>query len=241
MEVPRSRRLPMSSRLLAACVVSVSLLCGWSALGQDEGSSTNFNPTFAPAGTIPNVNVGGGYMESSFARLDFAEKLLDEQREQGKKNQKMRQDLLDSGTVSVLDLQAPKYAVNEFNRASELLKQEKTKEAIDHLQKSIRNYPKFVAAHDALGLAYLDAGDTDQAKSEFQQAISLDGKFAGSLMNLSRMELAQKNYTAALSDVEKAAALRPKDPKILVVLAYAQNYNQQYNHAIDTAVRVHEL
>ena len=199
------------------------------------------NPTYAPAGTIPNVNVGGGYMESVFARLDFAEKLLEEQKKQDEKTRKVKKELLDSGTVSVFDLEAPRYAVNEFNKASELLKQQKAKEAIDHLQKSIRMYPKFVSAHDALGLAYLDSDDADDAKAEFEVAVKLDEKFAGSLMNLGRLELSQKNYDAALSHVEKAAGLRPQDAKVLIVLAYAQIYTHQYNHAIDTAVRVHAL
>jgi hypothetical protein len=51
------------------------------------------------------VNVGGGYMEAQFARLDFAEKLLDEQKRDNEANQKFKKQLLDSGAFSVLDLE----------------------------------------------------------------------------------------------------------------------------------------
>jgi len=108
-------------------------LCGSSVSGQDPIQDPN--PTYAPPGTIRN------------------DKLLGEQKKPYDKTRKMKEELLDSGTVSVFDLEAPRYAVNEFNRASELLKKQKAKEAIEHLQKRIRMYPKFVSAHDALGLA----------------------------------------------------------------------------------------
>jgi len=44
--------------------------------------------------------------------------------------------------------------------------------AVEHLVKSTAIYPKFVAAHNALGSAYLSLGQNELARGEFSQAIS---------------------------------------------------------------------
>ena len=88
---------------------------------------------------IPLVNVGGGPMESQFESMDFAQKILQaaEQRSRMRKEQERRKGLIDSGTVSALDLAAPDRAVNEFNQATSLLRGQHSQEAIGHLQKAI--------------------------------------------------------------------------------------------------------
>ena len=190
---------------------------------------------------VPLVNVGGNYFESQFARLEFAQKVLEEQNRKSEEQRKQQQNLIDSGTVSVLDLQAPQKAVSEFNKGAELLQHQKPREAVTHLEKALHAYPKFISAHNDLGLAYEDLDDAEHAKSEFELAARLDDKFAGSFLNLGRLALSQKDFTTAASQLEKAAALRPRDGSILTVLAYAQNSTHQYRHAIETAERVHSL
>jgi len=221
------------------------LLCSWlmwlpEAAGQADVVVTG-NPTFAPGGTIPVVNVGGNYMESLFARLDFAQKILDEQNRDMEQRRKQSAKLIEAGTISVLDLGAPPKALGEFNKATELLRKRESKQALEHLQKAVAAYPKFVSAHNDLGLAYLDLNDADHAKQEFESAATLDQKFAQSFVNLGKLALSQKDYAAATTNLEKAAALRAGDVNVLTVLAYAQNGNHEYHHAVDTAVRVHGL
>lgn len=91
------------------------------------------------------------------------------------------------GAVSALDLAAPAKAISEFNRATGLLRGQHSEEAIAHLQKAIADYPKFISAHNYLGLAYLDADDVRRAQSEFEIAANLDDKFPGSFVNLGRL------------------------------------------------------
>ncbi|HWC19210.1 MAG TPA: VWA domain-containing protein [Terriglobales bacterium] len=190
---------------------------------------------------VPLVNVGGNYFEAQFARLEFAQKVLEQQNRKNEEQRKQQQKLIDSGTVSVMDLQAPPKAVSEFNKGAELLQHQKPKEAVAHLEKAISVYPKFISAHNDLGLAYQDLDDTLRARSEFELAAKLDDKFAGSFLNLGRLALAEKDFTSAESHLEKAAALRPKDANILAVLAYAQNSAHQHRRAIETTERVHAL
>jgi VWFA-related protein len=150
-------------------------------------------------------------------------------------------ELIDSGVVSALDLEAPNKAVEQFNQATSLMKAQHSKEAIKHLQRAIDVYPKFVSAHIGLGLAYLDQEDTPHARSEFETAAKLDTKFPGSFLNLGLVALSANDFGAAQPELEKAASLRPKDARILSALTYAQNGTHQYQQALETAKLVHTL
>ncbi len=189
---------------------------------------------------IPTFNVGGNAMEAQFARLDFAQMYL-EQQNRAARDREQNQKLVAEGTVSVLDLAAPGKAVNEFNKAAALLTQQHSKQAIPHLQKAIAAYPKFVSAHNDLGLAYMELEDSENARSEFEKAVSLDDKFPGSFLNLGRLALMQKDFARAKALLERAASLRPRKADVLTVLAYAENGAGQYQRAIETAGRVHAL
>jgi Ca-activated chloride channel family protein len=190
---------------------------------------------------IPMINGGG---DSAFQQIDFAQIYLQTENRRIEKIEQLKaqdKERVDSGVVSALDLEAPNNAIQEYNRAKSLMNAQNSKEAIEHLQKAIRDYPKFVSAHIGLGLAYVDQEDPGRARSEFGEAIKLDDKFPGSFLHLGRLALSQNDFPAAESALEKAAALRPKDVNILSVLAYAQNRTHQYRHALETAQRVHAL
>ena len=190
---------------------------------------------------LPSLNPGP---DSSFSQMDFAQMYLDLQSKRVKDKEKQeleKKELIDSGVVSALDLEAPNKAIEQFNRASTLMTAQKSKDAIQYLQRAIAAYPSFVLAHINLGLAYIDQGDTNRAKSEFETAAKLDEKFAGSFLNLGRLALSEKDYATARSNLGRAASLRPKDAVILSTLVYAQNGNHQYQEALETTHRVHAL
>jgi Ca-activated chloride channel homolog len=185
-----------------------------------------------------------GGPDSSFEQIDFAQMSFDKSNQKAKdrdQQRKQNQEMIDSGALSALDLEAPDSAINEFNAANSLLKAQKTKEAIKHLQKALAHYPKFVSAHIGLGLAYVDQEDTAHAKNEFEAAAALDSKFPGSYLHLGQLALSQKDFGAAELALEKAVSLRPTDTRFLSTLAYAQNGAHDYQHALETAQRVHAL
>lgn len=189
---------------------------------------------------LPFMNAGP---DSGFAQIDFAQMYMDGTTKQQQKNADLiaaRQHQVDIGAVSALDLNAPDKAIEEFNRAATLMKAQNSKDAISHLQKAIAAYPKFVSAHNTLGLAYLDRDDP-RAKDEFETAAKLDAKFPGSFLNLGLLALSAKDFPAAESSLEKAASLTPKDAKTLSALAYAQNGDHQYQQTLATAQKVHAL
>ena len=181
--------------------------------------------------------------DSAFVQMDFAQMYLDQQGHATKhsiEEQAARKKLISEGVVSALDLAAPNKAVDEYNRATSLLKAQKSKEAIAHLQKAIAAYPKFVSAHNSLGLAYLDQEDA-RAKAEFETAAKLDDRFPGSFLNLGDLALSSKDFATAELNLDKAASLSPNNAKILIALAFAQNGNHDYQQTVTTAQRVHQL
>ncbi|MFZ3341238.1 MAG: VWA domain-containing protein [Terriglobales bacterium] len=189
---------------------------------------------------VPFLNTGPDPM----AAIDFAQFYLDQQNRSAKEKEKREQErkrLIESGVLSALDLDAPNNAIEQYNRANTLLKQQNSKEAILHLQKAIADYPQFVAAHMGLGLAYLDQEDMSRAQNEFETAARLDDKFARSFLSLGRLALSRSDPETAKANLEKAASLRPKDPVILSVLAYADQENHDYQQVLDICHRVHEL
>jgi VWFA-related protein len=217
---------------------TLALLCFTSAHAQ-RGSGNPLAGT--TPGAVPLINVGAGAMESQFETLQFAEMILHEQNQKNNKDQARRQALISSGTVSAFDLAAPAKAVNEFNKGAGLMSGQHSEEAIEHFQKAIEAYPKFVSAHNYLGLAYLDNDDPAQAVTEFKTATELDAKFASPFMNLGRLLLSQNDFVSANQYLEQASALRPKDATVLTILAYAQHGNHQYQDALDTVDKVHAL
>jgi Ca-activated chloride channel homolog len=181
---------------------------------------------------------------NGFSQVDLTGIYLDQMKREYEKSAKQKaqdQELIDSGVVSALDLEAPNNAIEQFNQASSLLKAQKSKDAVKYLQKAIKDYPKFVAAHMALGETYVDLEKRNLAQIEFEEAAKLDPKFAGSFLNLGRMALSMNDFAAAQSELETAANLRPKDPKILATLAFAENGNHQYLQVLATVQRLHAI
>jgi VWFA-related protein len=190
---------------------------------------------------IPNINIGP---DSGLATIDFAQIYLDGMNRHAREREQQKaqdRELIASGIVSALDLEAPNKAVTEYNLGASLMKQQNSKEAIKHLQRAITVYPKFVSAHIALGLSYVDQEEPVPAQKEFETAATLDEKFPGSFLNLGLVALSRNEFATAQPELEKAASLRPNDAKILSSLAYAQNGTHQYQQVLDTAKRVHSL
>ncbi len=194
----------------------------------------------AVSAQLPYMNAGP---DSVFAQIDFAQLYMETTNRELQKNaeeQAQRKHLVDVGLVSALDLSASNKAVEEYNRAVTLLKAQDSKQAILHLQKAIAAYPKFVLAHNTLGLAYLDQQDL-RAQDEFETAAKLDPRFPGTFLNLGTVALSADDFASADANLEKAASLNPRDAKILVALAFAQNGEHKYAESLQTIERAHAL
>lgn len=145
-----------------------------------------------------------------------------------------------SANVSKLDLKAPRKAQGEYATGFRLLMLKDLPGAIDHLQRATAIYPKFVAAHNALGTTYLDLGQNQQARDEFAKAVELDDHLPNSYLNLGCAQLGLKEYAPAEESFRKASSIAPLDLQLLLALAYGEFENHDYPAVIATTQTIHE-
>ena len=144
-----------------------------------------------------------------------------------------------SGSISKLDLKAPAKARHEYEKGYQLLMKRDAAGAVAHLTKSIEIYPNFVAAHNALGTAYLNQGDAQQAVEQFSRAIALDDHLPNSYLNLGCAQIAMQKYGDAEGSLKKAAAIAPMDLPLLTALTYAEYANQDYPAVVSGVKQIH--
>src|SRR5690348_6732374 len=125
-----------------------------------------------------------------------------------------------SGFLSKLDLKASWKARREYEKGYQLLLRKDFPNAVSHLASATAIYANFVAAHNALGTAYLALGQSDKARDEFAISVSLDDHLPNSHLNLGCAELALGHYPAAEESIQKASSIAPLDLKLLSALAY---------------------
>src|SRR5664279_3941287 len=103
--------------------IALGRWAAWALLGLFVCDSSAFAQRFTSSGAVKawaesltTVSGSTGTLESQLARLDYTQMILDEQNGGGKRKDRAgQQQLIDSGTVSALDLAAPAKAVSEFN------------------------------------------------------------------------------------------------------------------------------
>jgi Ca-activated chloride channel homolog len=146
-----------------------------------------------------------------------------------------------SASASKLDLKAPGKARREYAIGFRLLMRKELSGAIDHLRTATTIYPNFVAAHNALGTAYLDLNQNESARDEFHKAVTLDDHLPNSYLNLGCAQLALKDYSAAEESLKKASSIAPLDLQLQLALGYSELQNHDYPAVIATAQHVHEV
>lgn len=145
----------------------------------------------------------------------------------------------DRNSVSRLDLAAPKNARKEYEKGYLHLVRKELQAAIEHLARATSIYPSFVAAHNALGIAYLNLGQNQQAHDEFTLAVALDDHLPGSHLNLGCSAMQLQRYADAEESLKRASSIAPLDLVLLTALTYAEFKNRDYSAVIATTRRVH--
>lgn len=145
-----------------------------------------------------------------------------------------------SASVSRLDLKAPSKARREYARGYQLLMRKDLRNAVEHLAAAVEIYPNFVAAHNALGTAYLQLNQNIQARDEFSKAVKLDDHLPNSCLNLGIAQMALKDFAGAEQSLRKASSIAPLDLQLSTALAYGEFANHDYAAVISTAEEVHK-
>jgi Flp pilus assembly protein TadD len=143
--------------------------------------------------------------------------------------------------TSASELKIPSGARKSFEKGSEALQQKDFKKAVDLFQKATTAYPEYDAAYDNLGVALMSLGQTANARSAFEQAVRLNDKNAAADRNYSRLLINDKEYAPAKELLQKALMVEPQDPSSLTLLAIAQLQTGDYDGALQSALKVHQL
>ena len=222
----------MLSRLVRhpAFLLPLSLLPSFALAQVMSVPSSGFGNIGSPSG--PGSSVGIGLISS--------EQMTNNLFSMNTNMQNRRAGEASSSEISKLDLKAPWKARHEYDKGYQFLMRKDFLNAIEHLSKSTEMYPNFVAAHNALGSAYLNLGKNDQARTEFSHAVALDGDLPNSHLNLGIVQLALKDYSAAEESLKKASSIAPLDASLLRAKAYGEFVNKDYPAVLATTDEVHK-
>jgi Ca-activated chloride channel homolog len=157
----------------------------------------------------------------------------------GTRNPNTTQVQSPDSSISPLDLRAPRKARRSYEQGYRLLLRSDLDGALQPLITAVALDPNFVAAHNALGTAYLKLGRNQQAEAEFTQAVALDSHLPNSYLNLGCAQLALKQYPAAEASLRQASSMAPLDLQLKLALAYGEFVNRDYSGVIATEREVH--
>lgn len=147
----------------------------------------------------------------------------------------------DGPTVATVDLNIPKKAKKEFDKANEAIAQQDWSRARDELMKALAIYPQYADAYNNLGVVYARLEDPAHEREALQKAISLNDHLASAFVNLGKMEIKAHNFPEAEVQLEKAANIAPNDPQTLMLLANVELTNQHFDAAIEHCNKVHAM
>jgi tetratricopeptide (TPR) repeat protein len=126
-----------------------------------------------------------------------------------------------SGVVSAEDLldEIPRKAMREFTRAQGAVQKDEIERAIGHLRKAIRIHPRFVEAHNSLGVKFMLLADYEQAAAAFEKAVLLRPDSVEPISNLGMALHGLKRYTESERLIRRALDLQPQAVKSRYALA----------------------
>lgn len=142
--------------------------------------------------------------------------------------------------VTAADLNIPKDAQKQFDKAGEAMARQDWRKALSQLNVAISIYPRYASAYNNLGVVYTRMHDISHAHEALNKAISLNDHFASALQNLARLYLQEQKPMEAETLLERAVAAEP-NAQTLLLLSQAQLLDRNYDAAIANARKVHAL
>ena len=119
----------------------------------------------------------------------------------------------DGSVGRTVDANVPAEAHAELEKGrAALLDRKKIEEALTHLEKAVRIYPRFYEAQLLLGTAYMDAGRWEQSAAALGRARALNPKSGAALFALGEVYRHQKKYDEAERALNEGLAIDEKSP-----------------------------
>ncbi len=144
-------------------------------------------------------------------------------------------------SVAVVDLNVPGKAQKEFSHGSEALAKNNLPEARKRFEKAIALYPVYATAFNSLGVVYMKSGETQLARSSFEQATKLNDHYSDAYLNLGKLVYGEKKYLEAEAVLVKIPSSAPQYAIALTIMSDAELMTGKLDLAAGNARRVHAL
>ncbi len=152
-----------------------------------------------------------------------------------------RQQKAAPGMLSALDAKAPAKAMKAYEKGNSFLHNGDLPRATEQYLKAIAAFPPFVAAHNNVGVIYLQQGNYPAARRHLEAAVAPNPRIAAPYLNLCRASLALHDDVAARNWITRAREIDPRNAEILSLAALALYRNREYSDSIAAAREVHTL
>lgn len=140
-----------------------------------------------------------------------------------------------------MDPAIPATARKEFERASKAAASGNTDDAITHLRKAIEIYPKYLLAHNDLGVQFLAQAKLEEAAYEFRRAIEIDSKAFNPRLNLGIVLVQQGKFVEALPILQTALAIQSDSPAAILYDGLARQGSHDFQGAERQLLLAHEF
>ena len=126
-------------------------------------------------------------------------------------------------TIAIEQLahRTPSSAAREYRASTKALESGQLKESIAHCRKALEADPDNAAAHNDLGVLYLNDGQAEKARTEFHQAVTLQPTMASAYVDESFALLALDRPGDAESAARRALKIAPNDHRAHLLLGWS--------------------
>jgi Flp pilus assembly protein TadD len=143
--------------------------------------------------------------------------------------------------IEQLTHRVPPSAAREYRASTKALSNGKLEESIAHCRKALETDPDNASAHNDLGILYLNDGQTENGRIEFQHAAKLQPGMAMAHVNQSFALLALGRPGDAEYSARKALEITPNDRRSNLLLGWSLiaqfNYSKEALLSLQAAAR----
>src|SRR5262245_22799190 len=144
-----------------------------------------------------------------------------------------------ASTVSAAELQVPRSARQEFERAQKKVRQNDCKGALENLHKAAQLFSGYAEAHSAMGDCYSRLDNFDQAKQEFRRAVALTPSLYP-VLSLADLLVREGKLSEADELLTDAIQRNPSDGDGYAGLAQVRFEEQRFDDAEKLSQKAHE-
>ncbi len=137
------------------------------------------------------------------------------------------------GTISVIEAaqNIPKDARKAYEQGVKLQRENRPQPALEQFNKAIDLFPDYFQALAERGNLLTQHNKLVEAETDFVRALQLNDKYAPAYRGIGHCQIQQKNFQAAVSNLEKSFVLDPNAPMTLLLLGYANLSLNRYEEA----------